>query len=173
MNQYEELRAGALTATLDRSSGQLRWLRYGPHEVLRGIYGAVRDQHWDTITPEIEQLAIERGADEFRIEFHAVCRRGEIDFRWHGSIVGSADSVIRYRFAGESYSAFLRNRIGLCVLHPSRDCAGQPCSVVHTDGTTETTKFPLRISGQQPFRRIAARAPPCNERCGCGGSLCR
>jgi hypothetical protein len=156
MNQYEELRAGALTATLDRFSGQLRWLRYGPHEVLRGIYGAVRDQHWNTITPEIELLAIERGANELRIEFHAVCRKGEIDFRWRGSIVGSAESVIRYCFAGKAYSAFLRNRIGLCVLHPIRECAGQPCSVLHTDGTTEHAEFPLTISAQQPFMRIAA-----------------
>jgi hypothetical protein len=155
-SEHEEFRAGALTMAFDRSGGQLRWFKYGTSEVLRGIYGAVRDENWDTISPRIEQLSINRDDDNFRIEFTALCKRETIDYRWRGEIVGTADSVVRYRFAGVSHSTFLRNRIGLCVLHPIRDCAGRPCQLVHTDGTTEDTEFPLAIAPDQPFVRVAA-----------------
>jgi hypothetical protein len=156
MNNHEEFRAGTLTIALNRSTGGLRWLTYGPHEVLRGIYGAVRDRNWGTVPPRIEQLSIERGHDDFRVELVADCQRDDIDYRWHGTIVGTADSVVRYRFSGNARSTFLRNRIGLCVLHPIRECAGQPCKVLHIDGTNEQGEFPLQILGRQPFTRIAA-----------------
>jgi hypothetical protein len=155
MSEYEQLRAGALSIVFDPSGGQLRWLRYGATEVLRGIYGAVRDKNWATISPRIEELTIDRRDDSFRIEFVALCQRGEIDYRWRGEIAGTADAVVRYRFSGESHSMFLRNRIGLCVLHPIRECAGQPCQVLHPDGTAEDAVFPRLIAPQQPFLRVA------------------
>ena len=34
-------------------------------------------------------------------------------------------------------AAFLRNRIGFCVLHPGRECAGKPCRVEVDDGAVE------------------------------------
>jgi hypothetical protein len=163
MNEYEELRAGAMTLVFDRSGGQLRWFKYGATEVLRGIYGAVRDKNWGTISPRIEELTIGRGDDSFRITFVAVCQRDEIDYRWRGEIVGTADSTARYRFAGESRSTFLRNRIGLCVLHPIRECAGRPCRVLHSDGSSEDSAFPSAISPHQPFFRIAALRHPVEE----------
>jgi hypothetical protein len=163
MNEHEELRAGAMTLVFDRSGGQLRWFKYGATEVLRGIYGAVRDKNWGTISPRIEELTIGRGDDSFRITFVAVCQRDEIDYRWRGEIVGTADSTVRYRFAGESRSTFLRNRIGLCVLHPIRECAGRPCQVWHTDGSSEDSAFPSSISPHQPFFQIAALRHPVEE----------
>jgi hypothetical protein len=156
MNEHEDLRAGAMTLVFDRSGGQLRWFKYGATEFLRGIYGAVRDKNWGTISPRIEELTIDRGDDSFRVTFVAVCQRDEIDYRWRGEIVGTADSTVRYRFAGESRSTFLRNRLGLCVLHPIRECAGRPCQVYHTDGSADDSVFPSAISPHQPFLQVAA-----------------
>jgi hypothetical protein len=46
---------------------------------------------------------------------------------------------------------FQRNRIGICVLHPITECAGQPCLVEHSDGKQESGAFPKLISPWQPF----------------------
>jgi hypothetical protein len=50
----------------------------------------------------------------------------------------------------------LRNRIGFCVLHPMRECAGQPCTVEKVDGSVEDGRFPKHISPHQPFKDVRA-----------------
>ncbi len=49
-------------------------------------------------------------------------RRGPVAFDWQGRIEGGADGRIVYTLDGSAGSTFLRNRIGLCVLHPVRVC---------------------------------------------------
>ncbi len=160
MSEYEVLRAGALSMLFDPTNGQLRRIGYAGREVLRGIYGAIRDREWGTVAPRLEDLSIERGEDHFHVAFTAHCRRDEIDFRWRGVVVGQANSTLTYMFQGEALSNFLRSRIGLCVLHPIRECAGQPCRVTHADGSPESTHFPLDISADQPFFNVAALRHP-------------
>jgi D-apionolactonase len=94
--------------------------------------------------------------DSFHIEFDCVHQRGEIDFRWHGTIVGTATGEISCEMAGEAHSDFLCNRLGFCVLHPIDECAGQPCEVLHTDGTIEQSLFPRDIAPHQPFLDVRA-----------------
>jgi hypothetical protein len=64
-----------------------------------------------------------------------------VDFRWRGTITGTADGVVTFDFDGESHSDFHRNRIGICVLHPAA-VAGEDCVVTHTSGETEPGAFP-------------------------------
>ena len=52
--------------------------------------------------------------------------------------------------------SFLRNRIGICVLHPIIECAGKPCRVRHSDGAWKEQSFPRFISPHQPFKDIRA-----------------
>src|SRR5262249_55471529 len=52
----------------------------------------------------------------------------------------------------------LRARIGLCVLHPIRECAGRTCRVETTDGRVESGAFPASISPHQPFTDLRAIA---------------
>src|SRR5207247_7392946 len=59
---------------------------------------------------------------------------------------------------GEARSDFQRNRIGFCVLHPSRECPGRPCVVEKADGTVERGIFPRFISPHQPFKEIRSIA---------------
>lgn len=155
MSEPIPLRAGALAMCFDPSEGQLRWLRYGQREVLRGIYVAVRDRDWGTASPRIEELVIDRRDDAFEVRFLAVCQRDDIDFRWRGTIAGSPDSEVRCLFEGEAQLSFERNRIGLCVLHPIRECAGQPCRITHPDGSEEMSTFPDLIAADQPFLQVA------------------
>lgn len=55
---------------------------------------------------------------------------------------------------GVARSTFLRNRIGFCVLHPIKECAGRPYVAVKTDGSVEEGVFPRYISPHQPVKDI-------------------
>ena len=72
------------------------------------------------------------------------------------TIRGEATGSIRFAMDGEARSTFQRNRIGFCVLHPIRECAGFPCRVEKVNGTVEKTMFPKRISPHQPFKDMRA-----------------
>ncbi len=156
------LRAGPLELEFERDRGWVRRVRLGRRELIRAIYGAVRDQHWTTIPTVIRDLSLEqRPGESFELGFQAVCRQGNIDFAWQGRITGTAAGELRFEFDGQARSEFLRNRIGLCVLHPIAECAGQACRVEHSDGSRQAGVFPKLISPFQPFldlRAIAYRA---------------
>ena len=156
MKDWVELRAGPLAMWFDPAWGSLRRVRLGDREVLRAIYGAVRDAHWGTVRPVISNVAIERRDEGFSVAFEADCRQGEIDFAWRGTITGQADGTVNFVFEGAARSAFRTNRVGLCVLHPVGECAGQPCVVHKTDGSAEETRFPYYISPEVVFRDVRA-----------------
>jgi len=152
------LRAGPLSMLFEPESGFLRHVRLGGREVLRGIYGAVRDQNWCTVPPGISNLRLERDGGGFRMTFDVACREGPIDFGWRGTLSGTGEGTITYSMDGSARSSFLRNRIGLCVLHPGRpgECAGEACTVEKTGGALEHGALPLRITPDRPFLDIKA-----------------
>jgi hypothetical protein len=135
--------------------GDLRYLRLGEREVLRRVYVAVRDRNWGTIPATLSSVRILRREDAFEITFDARHWEGEIDFAWRGRIVGTPEGAITYTMAGEALTGFLKNRIGLCVLHPM-EAAGAPCTVEHVDGGVEEGAFPRLIAPHQPFLGIRA-----------------
>lgn len=147
------LQAGPLSVVYD--NGDLRYVRLGEREILRRVYAAVRDHNWGTVPPELSDVQIDAGDDHFAIRYRVIHRQNDIDFAWDGTITGSADGTIVFRFDGEARSTFRRNRIGFCVLHPM-DLAGQPCTITHVDGSTASGAFPAQISPDQPFRNIRA-----------------
>ncbi len=144
------LKAGRLT--LDLSNGMLRYLRLDGLEVVRGLYFAVRDKNWNTIPEEV--LAVDSDIAENCFSIHYQTRYLDaaegIDFTVKGRIHGSENSVIKWEFDGLAQSAFKRNRIGFCLLHPA-SAAGAPCRIVQTDGTSKESIFPTLISPHQPF----------------------
>jgi D-apionolactonase len=148
------LRAGPLTLEFDR--GTLRWIRCGSREVLRGIYVAVRDPQWTTVPGTLSALAVESGAEAFRARFRSSHREGPIHYEWEGALEGDASGTVRFAMEGEARSTFLKNRIGLCVLHPVAECAGRPCEVERADGEVVRGVFPRFISPHQPFLGIRA-----------------
>jgi hypothetical protein len=151
-----ELRAGPLRMIFEPHSAFLRYVKLGEREVVRGVYGAVRDRNWGTIAPTISNLQTRIAESSFELQFEARHRRNEIDFVWRGELSGSTDGTIIYHFRGVAESDFWRNRIGLCVLHPMDECGGQPCGVLHTDGTYENSAFPDDIAPHQPFLNVRA-----------------
>lgn len=147
-----ELRAGPLRVLFE--DGGLRYVRLGAREVLRRVYVAVRDRSWDTVPAEVGALKVDARADSFDVSFQARARREPVDFAWKATIRGDARGTISFGMDGEANSAFLRNRIGLCVLHPIRECSGAPCRVTHSDGRSEEGCFPRQVSPHQPFLDI-------------------
>lgn len=144
------LRAGPLALVFHE--GDLRRIRWGNREVLRRVYGAVRDRNWGTVPGRILGLEIHSGDSAFRIRYtREHCGNG-IHFVWQADISGDEDGTIHFDFEGDAKTNFLRNRIGLCVLHPIRECAGARCRAPHTDGTTTDLAFPGDVAAEQPMR---------------------
>jgi len=139
------LRAGPLTLILGEE-GDLRRISLGGLEVVRRLYFALRDRNWNTIPASLTDLEVHDQGRAFEIRYRATHLAGEIDFRWRASIRGDEQGTIRFEAAGRAYSDFLRNRIGLCVHHPLRECAGLR---VRVNG--RESEFPRLVSPHQVF----------------------
>jgi hypothetical protein len=148
------LRAGPLVLVYDQ--GDLRNIRLGEREVLRRIYVAIRDRNWGTVAPTFSNLQKEISGDSFRISYEVVNKQADIDFFWNGTITGDPEGRITFAMEGRARSTFLRNRIGFCVLHPIRECAGQACTVEKVDGAKVHGTFPRYIAPHQPFLDMRA-----------------
>jgi hypothetical protein len=149
------LQTKEIACFFETDTGFLRCIQSGGVEVVRAIYGAVRDHNWGTVRPQIdiEQLVTE--TDLFRVEFRVRCEASEISFWWNGTVVGKGGSLF-FRFDGEARSTFRKNRIGLCILHPIRECAGRVCQFQNSAGEWQSGQFPQYISPHQPFKDVRA-----------------
>ena len=138
--------------------GDLRDIRLGDHgpEIVRRIYMVFQDLNWTARPWVITDEQVDARHDSFDIRISA---RGTFDaqpFTWQGELQGGADGLITYRVRGEASAPFLRNRLGLCVLHPIRETAGQPAVLEHIDGTIVPTSFPDEIDPGMPFMQMRA-----------------
>src|SRR5436309_9678351 len=111
------LSTGVFGCFFETRTGFLRRIRTGSCEVIRMIYGAVRDHNWDTIVPEISIESHLQEDNSFYLAYSAQCLNPENIFRWTGEITAQA-GTLNFRFSGEAQRDFEKNRIGLCVLHP-------------------------------------------------------
>ncbi len=149
------LRAGPLRAVFDR--GELRWIRLGEREVLRGIYAAVREAGWATVPARLSDLVVEAEPESFRIRFVASHERGDVCLDWEARIEGASDGRIDYAIDGVAGSTFLLNRVGFCVLHPA-SCCGEDCTLETVAGQRLAGRFPRLVSPHQPFQDLRAIA---------------
>ena len=154
--QVIELRAGPLSMIFETRNAFLRYIRLADREILRGIYVAVRDRNWGTVTPRVFNFKTEINGASFQLHFDVECQEGDINFLWRGSITGSEQGSVEFCMNGIAQSNFKRNRLGFAILHPIRECAGQHCKVEKADGTTEQGIFPRFVSPQQPFKDMRA-----------------
>lgn len=145
---------------LDYDSGDIRCVRLGDEEILRRVYVVFQDRNWTARPWRILTEDIDDRGNSFAIR---VTARGSFDadpFAWTLDISGDADGTLRYSLLGESSAPFLRNRLGICVLHPMAGFAGRPCAITHVDGRVEASAFPDRISPHQPFLDVTAMTYP-------------
>ena len=112
---------------------------------------ALRDQNWDTLPTIFSNWKYDVEPDSFNISFVAENRHREINYKWHGSIVGDSSGKITYSMSGLAQSDFKKRIIGLCALFPVKECAGQTASVLRHNEEKLQTFFPYNISSQQPL----------------------
>jgi hypothetical protein len=150
------LRAGPLTMIFEPDNAFVRFIRLGDHEMVRSIYAVVRDGNWNTIPWKVKNLKSDVRADSFDIAFEVDCDDGTVRYIWRGAVKGTADGRVTFSFDGEAKSDFMRNRIGICLLHPIVECAGKVCALEHTNGGVEQTSFPKHVAPWQPLMDVRA-----------------
>ncbi|HET6620435.1 MAG TPA: hypothetical protein VFG64_10875 [Dongiaceae bacterium] len=148
------LRAGALSAVFD--NGALRYIKLGETEVLRAIAFLVRDENWGTFTPEIGNLKVKQGKNDFRVTYDARCKDGKRSLSYRAEISCGADGALRFAADALPETDFLTNRTGFVVLHPLAGIAGCPVEVEHVDKRKVKDKFPAIVNPIQPFFGIRA-----------------
>ncbi|MEK0314432.1 hypothetical protein [Cohnella sp. 56] len=141
------LQAGPVEALF--ADGGLRYIKLDGNEIVRGVYAAVRDKNWGTVPPAFTDLQVERYGASFCVRFTAEHVNDEIDFVWDGRIEGTPGGTVTFAMDGRARRAFLRNRIGFCVLHPVT-LAGEPVTLESPEGIW-TSRFPELISPDSPF----------------------
>lgn len=154
------LHAGPVTVDLD--NGDLRCIRWGDTEVIRRIYMVFQDQNWTSRPWVLGDVAISQRADNFTVTFSATGTCDAQTFTWDCCIEGSPEGSITYTVTGTAAQSFIRNRLGLCVLHPMA-LAGSPVEIEHASSGTEESFFPLEINPDQPFLDIRAMTHTIDE----------
>ncbi|NLZ37647.1 MAG: hypothetical protein GX897_09295 [Clostridiales bacterium] len=147
------LQAGELQVTM--LDGRLLNVCFHGEKLIDEVYFALRDPNWGTVPYTLKEQKIEKHPDRFVYHFQAEHTVGNYQYRWQGCVKGSADGTVTFSSTGEAGERFLKNRLGFCVLHPI-SCAGLPCLIEHSNGTSKETVFPKQIAPHQPFFDISA-----------------
>ena len=134
--------------------GYLRYITWGNEEIVRMIYTAVRDEHWLTASMIISDEQIVQDEHGFKITYQATYRLNAIEYFANVEIIGKPDDSISFHFIGTSNCDFLRNRIGICVHHPVKECVGQSVEIIQGDNRSVVSVFPQLIAPYQPFKNI-------------------
>lgn len=159
----QTFKAGVFTVGYD--NGFLRRIKYGNVEVIRMIYMALRDHNWNTFSHVIHREQIEKLSNGFTIRYECFHNAQEEKiFKWEVLITGKDDGEITFDIHGEALSDVLKNRAGLCILHPIMNTAGAPCELTHIDGSQSKNSFPVTISAENPFKDLKSFRWKCNER---------
>ena len=148
-----KLVAGPLT--LEYSEGSLWNISNGIEEVIRRIYLVFQDINW-TSRPFIIKDEIWEVADRsFSAKIKAQGSHDAKDLSVELEITGSESGEITYGFSASTAVSFMRNRLGLCLLHPVAGLAGRECELTKADGAVEISRFPDAISPNQPFLNLS------------------
>ncbi len=154
------LHAGALTAEFE--AGNLRRIRYGAVEVIRGIGFLVRDRHWGTPHATVTDLEVDQQAAGFTVRYSAEVGNPAERFRYRVAIEGR-ENRLTFTAEGWTDTGFETNRTGFVVLHPILGVAGEAVRIEHVDGRVEHGRFPDLVEPLQPMmdlRAITHQAAP-------------
>jgi D-apionolactonase len=148
-----KLDAGPLT--LEYSEGSLWNISNGSEEVIRRIYLVFQDINWTSRPFEIKDEIWEVSDRSFSAKIKAQGSHDAKDLSVELEINGSESGEITYGFSASTAVSFMRNRLGLCLLHPVAGLAGRDCELTKADGAIEKSKFPEAISPDQPFLNLS------------------
>ena len=148
-----KLVAGPLT--LEYSEGSLWNISNGSEEVIRRIYLVFQDINWTSRPFVIKDEIWEVSDRSFSAKIKAQGSHDAKDLSVELEITGSESGEITYGFSASTAVSFMRNRLGLCLLHPIAGLAGRECELTKADGAVEISRFPDAISPNQPFLNLS------------------
>ena len=148
-----KLVAGPLT--LEYSEGSLWNISNGSEEVIRRIYLVFQDINWTSRPFVIKDEIWEVSDRSFSAKIKAQGSHDAKDLSVELEITGSESGEITYGFSASTAVSFMRNRLGLCLLHPVAGLAGRECELTKADGAVEISRFPDAISPNQPFLNLS------------------
>ena len=148
------LRAGPLSLVLEE--GQLRRICWGGREAIRGIAFLVRNDNWGTYPAKLHNVHVDESANGFRISYSGHCHDDRQALQYTAQITADSQGNLHFECTLLPTTDFTTNRAGFIVLHPLHGVAGQPVTVLHTDGTTTQSHFPKHIAPAQPLFDIRA-----------------
>jgi len=157
----KRLNAGPLT--LEYSEGGLWNICNGEEEVIRRIYLVFQDINWTSRPFVIQDEQWQIDAKSFSAKIQMQGTHDAQNFSVDLSVTGSELGEITYGFSGKSTDTFLKNRLGLCLLHPVAALSGRSCDLIRPDGSIEASQFPVNISASQPFLNLAGIAHKLNS----------
>jgi hypothetical protein len=143
---------GDLQVTVDGI--ELRDIRWQGYEAIRRIYPVFQDRNWTNRPFTIDECSTDSTSDAVNLNASGTGSFDAEPLSWEVQ-ARISDDAIAYHFTAQSTSSFLRNRLGLCALHPM-SASGSPCQVEHTDGSETNSLLPEVISPHQPFVDIRA-----------------
>lgn len=147
------LKAGDLTCMYE--CGNLRYISLGKTELVRIIYGAVRNENWETALYDIVNEKIAVSANSFHISYTASYRLNDIKYQADFIIEGNEDNRISFSMKGIALAPFRANRIGLCVHHPLKEYRGKAAIITANNDEKYINTFPEDVSSHQPFKNIS------------------
>ncbi len=161
------VKAGSLSLQVE--NGQARYITWNGRELIRMIYPAARDALWLNIPWQAsEDKLIERshGFEFNQRRIYTTTSEPEANSLSDNSSIPLLDAYLRInggknnsitiQFQAKVLHPFKRNRIGLCVLLPLKECVGIPCEVTDNIGNHHENRFPMSISPHQPFLNMQA-----------------
>ncbi len=131
--------------------GTLRYIKLGDEELIRMVYFAARDTTWATAKFHLDTEELKVTNSNTTIYIPGNYKLGDIDFRIDIEIFISDKNEIKFSYKGECISDFMKNRLGLCVLHPIKSSSNANC----VTNNLENKKFPKFIEPHQPFVKIS------------------
>ncbi|MGI8459350.1 MAG: hypothetical protein ACR2LI_14745 [Propionibacteriaceae bacterium] len=123
--------------------------------LLRAIRPVVRDADWNTVEVRVVDQRRQPGAG-LTLVTELIFEAPGITYQATIRLVVE-DDQLTVELAGRALAPFVRNRIGLVVLHPADD-AGRPVQVHHSNQTSDVGHWPVEISPHQPFRDVSGFA---------------
>jgi len=151
----EPLRFAVGSLSFELLDGNIRAVRVGGVEALRGIQYLVRDRDWGTLTPAIRNLKLFETPAEVSITYEASVQDPAGATLRYAATITASSTGLDFTVGALAGADFVTNRLGFCVLHPA-GLAGSPLAVEHGNGSVERSEFPVLIEPWQPFTDIRA-----------------
>ncbi len=155
--EARRLCAGRLEA--DLADGQLRSIRYGGIEIIRGISYVIRDKDWGSYTLNSSELHVTETRGGFFVRYEASCvdtENSEQAINLSVRIECFNEHDLIFEVTACPVKDFVTARCGFTILHPLNGTVGQPALVNHADGSEEKTYFSDLIEPWQPFKNVRA-----------------